>query len=99
MATRKFQVAITFFTAATFCFSFPDILFRSRFLLHLFCAGLAMTHSNQIGSLMVKETKMMKKRWKVYEFTHEIPQEEIKEVKPCGVCFCKLITDPEHLFA
>ena len=31
---------------------------------------------------MVKETKMMKKRWKVYEFTHEIPQEEIKEVKP-----------------
>lgn len=55
--------------------------------------------SNQIGSLMVKETKMMKKRWKVYEFTHEIPQEEIKEVKPCGVCFCKLITDPEHLFA
>ena len=55
--------------------------------------------SNQIGSLMLKETKMMKKRWKVYEFTHEIPQEDIKEVKPCGVCFAKLITDPDHLFA
>lgn len=55
--------------------------------------------SNKVGSLMVKETKMMKKRWKVFEFTHEIPEEEIKEVKPCGVCFGKLITDPEHLFA
>ena len=55
--------------------------------------------SNQVGSLMVKETRMMKRRWKVFKFTHEIPQEEIKEVKPCGVCFGKLITDPEHLFA
>ena len=54
--------------------------------------------SNKIGSLMVKETKMMKKRWKVYDFTHEIPQDEIKEVKPCGVCFGKLVTDPQHLF-
>ena len=45
MGTRKFQVAIAFFTDDTFSFSFPDILFRSRFLLHLFCAGLAMTHS------------------------------------------------------
>ena len=54
--------------------------------------------SNKIGSLMMKETKMMKKRWKVFSFTYEIPHHEIQEVKPCGVCFAKLITDPEHLF-
>ena len=40
----------------------------------------------------------MKKRWKVYEFSHEIPKEVINEVKPCGVCFSKLITDPEYMF-
>lgn len=54
--------------------------------------------SNKIGSLMIKETKMMKKRWKVFNFTHEIPEHEIREVKPCGICFAKLITDPDNLF-
>ena len=54
--------------------------------------------SNKYGTLMVKESKMMKRRWKVYGFTYEIPEEDIREVKPCGVCFGKLITDPEHLF-
>ena len=48
---------------------------------------------------MVKGRKMIKKRWKVYEFSHETPKEIINEVKPCGVCFSKLITDLEYLFA
>ena len=54
--------------------------------------------SNKNGVPMVKETKMMASRWKIFRFTHEIAEEDIKVVKPCGVCFCKLLTDPEELF-
>ena len=54
--------------------------------------------SNKIGPLMLKETKMMRLRWKVYAFTHEIPEDKVCEQKPCGVCFTKLIYDPEHFF-
>ena len=55
--------------------------------------------SNRIGSLMIKETKMMRKRWKVYSFTYEIPDDEVNEdIKPCGACFCNLLMNEEELF-
>ena len=33
------------------------------------------------------ENEMMEARWKVFEFTHQIPHDEQKEVEPCGKCF------------
>ena len=54
--------------------------------------------SNKSGVLMVKETKMMASQWKIFRFTYEIADEDIKVVKPCGLCFCKLLTEPEELF-
>ena len=30
---------------------------------------------------------MMEARWKVFEFMHQIPHDEQKEVEPCGKCF------------
>ena len=43
------------------------------------------------GQLLRSETNMMMKRWKLYHFTYEIPDNEIIEVKPCGRCFAELI--------
>lgn len=45
-----------------------------------------------------KETKMMKKRWNVLSLTYEIPDHEIREMKPCGTCFCKLVLDDNDTF-
>ena len=37
------------------------------------------------------EDDMMAARWKVFKFKHQIPEEEQKQMKPCGTCFSKLI--------
>ena len=41
--------------------------------------------SNKSGVQMVKESKMMASRWKIFQFTYEIADEDIKVVKPCGL--------------
>lgn len=38
-----------------------------------------------------RETEMMAARWKIFSFTHQIPQADQKELSPCGHCFCELI--------
>ena len=37
------------------------------------------------------ENKMIEARWKVFEFIHQIPYDEQKEVEPCGRCFSELV--------
>ena len=34
---------------------------------------------------------MMRVRWKVFEFTFQIAEEDQEEVKPCGRCFADLV--------
>ena len=36
------------------------------------------------------EDNMMASRWKVFHFTHSIPEEEQKDFDPCPHCFSKL---------
>ena len=36
------------------------------------------------------EDDMMASRWKVFYFTHSIPEEEQKDIAPCPHCFFKL---------
>ena len=37
------------------------------------------------------ETEMMSVRWNVFDFKYQIPQNEQKNVPPCGKCFAKLV--------
>ena len=37
------------------------------------------------------ENEMMETCWKVFQFTHQIPYDEQKEVEPCGRCFSELV--------
>ena len=37
------------------------------------------------------EDDMMDSRWKVFEFFHQIPQNEQKDLPPCARCFCKFV--------
>lgn len=37
-----------------------------------------------------RETEMMAIRWKVFEFKHQIPESEQKQVPPCARCFTEL---------
>ena len=38
-----------------------------------------------------KETDMMSTRWKMFTFTHQIEQANIKDIAPCVRCFCTLV--------
>lgn len=42
------------------------------------------------NALDEREDKMMDCRWKVFHFTYEFPEEEQKQIKPCGRCFAEL---------
>ena len=37
------------------------------------------------------ENEMMQALWKVFEFTHQIPYDEQKEVETCEMCFSELV--------
>ena len=39
-----------------------------------------------------KETAMMNSRWRMFNFKHSMPEEEIKDIKGCVHCFCVLVT-------
>ena len=38
-----------------------------------------------------RETEMMSVRWRVFEFSRKIPQEEQKDLPPCPLCFGELV--------
>lgn len=37
------------------------------------------------------ENKMMDIRWKTFKFKHQFSEEEKKDIRPCAVCFAKLV--------
>ena len=41
------------------------------------------------------EDNMMESRWKVFKFTHSIPEKEQKQLLPCSRCFAKLVLKRE----
>ncbi len=43
------------------------------------------------GSICTVNTDMMKSRWRCFQFSWQVPQEDQIEVKPCGRCFAELI--------
>ena len=45
------------------------------------------------GAVDERETEMMSVRWKMFSFSHQIPHDKQKDVKPCGYCFAHLVLD------
>ena len=43
------------------------------------------------GQIDERETEMMSVRWRVFEFTRKMPQEEQKDLPPCSRCFGELV--------
>ena len=43
------------------------------------------------GIVDTRETEMMKVRWKVFTFFHQMPQERQRELVPCPRCFARLV--------
>ena len=44
------------------------------------------TYVGKYNTLDERENEMMAAHWKVFTFTHQIPQEQQKELPPCGKC-------------
>ena len=40
-----------------------------------------------------REDKMMAVRWRVFDFKHQIPPNEQKDIAPCGKCFATLVLE------
>ena len=49
------------------------------------------------GILSDRETGMMSVRWKVYNFTHQISEDQQKELAPCMRCFAELLLHAENI--
>lgn len=47
---------------------------------------------NHKGELIENDTSMMDTRWRMIEFTHEMPKETIRRIKECPHCFSVLVT-------
>ena len=45
-----------------------------------------------------RETEMMSVRWRVFEFSRKIPQEEQKDLPPCPRCFSELVFLDEQFY-
>ena len=48
------------------------------------------TYTGKFNSADDRETEMMSVRWKFIEFTHQITENEQKQVAPCAGCFAEL---------
>lgn len=59
----------------------------------VFATSIAAIRRYQNPSLAQVETEMMKMRWKVFEFQHQISIEEMVDVAPCEKCFAKMILE------
>ncbi len=49
------------------------------------------TYIGKYNAIDERENEMMAARWKVFTFSHQIPQEQQKDLSPCGKCFSKLV--------
>ena len=59
----------------------------------VFATSIAAIRRYQNPSLAQVETEMMKMRWKVFEFKHQISIQDMVDVAPCEKCFAKLILE------
>ena len=58
----------------------------------IFATGKSrITYVGRYQSTDERETEMMSVRWKVFDFTYQISENEQKNVPPCGKCFAKLV--------
>ena len=55
------------------------------------------TYTGKFNSTDDRETEMMSVRWKFIEFTHQITENEQKQVAPCARCFAELTFPGETL--
>ena len=61
-----------------------DILFTAQ-------VPLFATSKDVITNKDPGESEMMMCRWKVFKMSHQIPQQEAKDLAPCAKCFSKLV--------
>ena len=52
---------------------------------------------NRSGDVNIMETEMMQVRWKVFQFTKQIPKEDQRNIPSCGACFSKLVLLGENM--
>ena len=51
-----------------------------------------MEYYNRFGVRDNKEIAMMNSRWRVFNFTYQIPEAEIRDIKECPHCFSVMVT-------
>ena len=71
------------------CHYAKDIVFETD--TSIFCTGKHELVFIKGGCIDERETKMMRVRWKIFNFSSQIPHCEQRNVPPCPRCFAKLI--------
>lgn len=70
-----------------------DIVIKATNSIPIFATSKSKIEFSKFSSDYFIETEMMNSRWNVITFTHVFPQEEQKDIKPCGHCFARLVLE------
>ena len=58
----------------------------------IFATGIRpMEYVEAYGLRDKQETAMMDSRWRIFEFSHQIPNNDIQEIPTCSKCFYDLV--------
>ena len=79
----------TLYLPALKCHYAKDIVFETD--TSIFCTGKHELVFIKGGCIDERETEMMRVRWKIFNFSSQIPHCEQRNVPPCPRCFAKLI--------
>jgi hypothetical protein len=71
-----------------------DVTFKSD--TPIFCTTKRPLNYVKNGCIDDRETEMMSARWKVLNLTHQMSEDEQREVLPCSRCFAQLILQNDH---
>ena len=67
------------------------VITRENSMPILATSKVAIEHVGKYNVKDQRETDMMSSRWREFNFTHQIPKDEIKDLVPCPRCFCTLV--------
>ena len=98
----EWQQMLTLFDGSTTKFKRPRNLYASDVTLPkantipVFANGAELIESIAYGAKKRAETQMMEKRWKVFQFKYQFPEDRRIYIKPCGACFARLCMEGKN---
>ena len=57
----------------------------------MFATSITKIRKYQNGIVNEQESKMIHVRWKIFKFSNQFLESQVRDIKPCGRCFSELV--------